>query len=61
MKKMKKVVSLEASPYAVYEDARTRLKHQSLMQDYEELDKVNFFNGFSLDLNFLLFILCFSR
>ncbi|EXB24579.1 hypothetical protein L484_004168 [Morus notabilis] len=39
MKKMKKVVSLEASPYAVYEDARTRLKHQSLMQDYEELDK----------------------
>lgn len=36
---MKKVVSLEAPPYAVYEDARARLKHQSLKQDYQELEK----------------------
>ncbi|PON41924.1 ribosomal RNA small subunit methyltransferase G [Parasponia andersonii] len=30
---------MEASPYPVYEDARTRFKHQSLIQDYQELEK----------------------
>lgn len=55
MKKMKKVVSLEAPPYAVYEDARARLKHQRLNQDYQELEKVINFSGFSLDLIFVSF------
>ncbi|XP_028760887.1 uncharacterized protein LOC114719541 [Neltuma alba] len=36
MKKMKGVVPME-SPYASYEDQRARLRHQSLLQDYEEL------------------------
>ena len=55
MKKMKGVVAMEPPP--MYEDPRTRFKHQSLMQDYEELDKVldlyefspisTFFSGFS--------------
>uniref|UniRef100_A0A2P2LZW3 Uncharacterized protein n=1 Tax=Rhizophora mucronata TaxID=61149 RepID=A0A2P2LZW3_RHIMU len=44
MKKMKggAVVAMESSHgiYAsAYEDARTRLKHESLLQDYEDLDK----------------------
>lgn len=39
MKKMKGVVSME-SPYDVYQDQRTRLRHQSLLQDYEDLQKV---------------------
>ncbi|KAK9274681.1 hypothetical protein L1049_021932 [Liquidambar formosana] len=39
MKKMKGFVAVESSPYPVYEDAKTRLKHQSLMQDYQELQK----------------------
>ena len=42
MKKMKRVVSVEASPIVVYEDSRIRFKHQSLMQDYQELEKVIF-------------------
>ncbi|KAF2317016.1 hypothetical protein GH714_010548 [Hevea brasiliensis] len=39
MKRMKGVAAaMESSPYAIlYEVQRTRLKHQSLMQDYEEL------------------------
>ncbi|XP_054805666.1 uncharacterized protein LOC129308530 [Prosopis cineraria] len=36
MKKMKGAVRLEP-PYASYEDQRARLRHQSLLQDYEEL------------------------
>ncbi|XP_022754507.1 uncharacterized protein LOC111302887 [Durio zibethinus] len=44
MKKMKGVAAaaatvMEYSPYAVYEDQRTRFKHQSLMQDFEDLHK----------------------
>ncbi|KAF1870653.1 hypothetical protein Lal_00026110 [Lupinus albus] len=36
MKKMKGVVS---NPYPLYEDQRTRLRHKSLLQDYEDLQK----------------------
>ncbi|KAK4265724.1 hypothetical protein QN277_026741 [Acacia crassicarpa] len=36
MKKMKGVVPMESS-YASYEDHRARLRHQSLLQDREEL------------------------
>lgn len=57
MKKMKGVVAVEPSSYALYEDSRARFKHQSLMQDYQELQKVCiiswfsiFFSGFSSDL-----------
>ncbi|XWS17793.1 hypothetical protein CRYUN_Cryun33cG0098200 [Craigia yunnanensis] len=40
MKKLKGVTaSMEYSPYAMYEDQRTRFKHQSLMQDFEDLHK----------------------
>ncbi|KAJ7955653.1 Ribosomal RNA small subunit methyltransferase G [Quillaja saponaria] len=39
MKKMKVVASAESPSYAVYEDPRTRLRHQSLFLDYEELEK----------------------
>ncbi|XWS26238.1 hypothetical protein CRYUN_Cryun26dG0014400 [Craigia yunnanensis] len=40
MKKMKGVAaSLEYFPYAMYADQRTRFKHQSLMQDFEDLHK----------------------
>lgn len=39
MKKMKGVVSLDP-PYEVYQDQRARLRHQSLLQDYEDLHKV---------------------
>ncbi|KAI9117182.1 hypothetical protein K1719_011348 [Acacia pycnantha] len=38
MKKMKKIVSSE-SPYAVCQDQRSKYRHQSLLQDYEELQK----------------------
>ncbi|TKY54689.1 hypothetical protein E2542_SST19101 [Spatholobus suberectus] len=38
MKKMKGVVSMEP-PFEVYQDQRTRLRHQSLLQDYEDLHK----------------------
>ncbi|KAK7281532.1 hypothetical protein RIF29_09616 [Crotalaria pallida] len=37
MKKMKGVVVTH--PYTLYEDQRTRLRHQSLLQDYEDLRK----------------------
>ncbi|KAA8535377.1 hypothetical protein F0562_030380 [Nyssa sinensis] len=39
MSKKMKGVALYSSPYGVYEDAKTRLKHQTLMQDYRELQK----------------------
>ncbi|KAG6625593.1 uncharacterized protein LOC122299511 [Carya illinoinensis] len=39
MKKTKRAVVMESSPYDVYEDPRTRFKHQSLLQDFEELQK----------------------
>ncbi|GMY35607.1 ribosomal RNA small subunit methyltransferase G [Fagus crenata] len=39
MKKMKGVVAMDASLYAVSEDPRTRFRHQSLLQDFEELQK----------------------
>ncbi|XVE53638.1 hypothetical protein DITRI_Ditri03aG0019000 [Diplodiscus trichospermus] len=40
MRKMKGVAaSIEYSPYSMYEDQRTRFKHQSLMQDFEDLLK----------------------
>lgn len=59
MKKMKKAVAFEASlPVVVrHEDARIRFKHQSLMQDYEELEKVNIYFS-SLDLSLSLWIWC---
>ena len=47
MKKMKGVVAAEPSSYALYQDSRARFKHQSLMQDYEELQKVYYDSGFS--------------
>ncbi|XP_062159594.1 uncharacterized protein LOC133866945 [Alnus glutinosa] len=39
MKKMKGVVAMESSPYALYKDPRNGFKHQSLLQDFEELQK----------------------
>uniref|UniRef100_A0A5B7AVY3 Uncharacterized protein n=1 Tax=Davidia involucrata TaxID=16924 RepID=A0A5B7AVY3_DAVIN len=39
MSKKMKMVALDSSPYGVYEDAKTRFKHQTLMQDYQELQK----------------------
>ncbi|XP_039018324.1 uncharacterized protein LOC120149666 [Hibiscus syriacus] len=40
MKKMNVVAaSVGYSPYAMYEDQRTRFKHQSLMQDFQDLHK----------------------
>ncbi|CAI9098803.1 OLC1v1035511C2 [Oldenlandia corymbosa var. corymbosa] len=38
-KKMKKVAVLEAPQLPVYEDAKTRMKHQALLQDYQDLQK----------------------
>lgn len=50
MKKMKAAVAaMDFSPpsyAAMYEDPRIMLKHQSLMQDYDELYKVVAFLGF---------------
>lgn len=44
MKKMKGVVvSVDSPVYPVYEDQRTRLRHQSLLQDYEDLLEVPHF------------------
>ena len=43
----------EYSPYAVYEDQRTRFKHQSLMQDFEDLHTVITFADY-LDLQLLV-------
>lgn len=56
-KKSKRAVLDQTTPYGVgvYEDAKSRLKYQTLMQDYEELQKVVnflFFSGFFK--NFLL-------
>lgn len=48
MKKMKGVVAVEPSSYALYEDSRARFKHQSLMQDYQELQKVYHFWVFNI-------------
>ncbi|GMI95066.1 INO80-BINDING PROTEIN 2B [Hibiscus trionum] len=40
MKKMKGVAAaIEFSPYAMYVDQRTRFRHQSLMQDFQDLNK----------------------
>ncbi|MED6218812.1 hypothetical protein PIB30_030134 [Stylosanthes scabra] len=40
MKKMKGVaLPMESSRYEVFQDQRTRLRHQSLLQDYEDLQK----------------------
>ncbi|KAK8558966.1 hypothetical protein V6N13_098568 [Hibiscus sabdariffa] len=40
MKKMKVgAASMEYFPYAMYEDQRTRFKHQSLMKDFQDLHK----------------------
>ena len=44
-KKMKRMV-MESSPHAVYEDAKSRFKHQSLLQDFHELQKVISLCGF---------------
>jgi len=38
-KKMKGVVSMEP-PYEAYQGQKTRFRHQSLLQDYEDLHKV---------------------
>ena len=67
--KMKGVVAKESSPYVVGEDPRTRLRHQSLLLDFEELQKVSSFVGFqgfvisfvvSTDLMFCLIFWRFS-
>ncbi|KAG6772241.1 hypothetical protein POTOM_023641 [Populus tomentosa] len=43
MKKMKAAVDFSPPSYAaMYEDPRIMLKHQSLMQDYDELYKISF-------------------
>lgn len=39
MKKMKGLAVMESSPYVAPEDPRIRYKHQSLMQDYQDLEK----------------------
>ena len=51
MSKKSKRVAGETSlpPYGgggVYEDPKTRLKHQALLQDYQDLQKVNYFIPF---------------
>lgn len=48
MKKMKGVVGMETSP--AYVNPKTSFKHQSLLQDYEELEKV-------IDLSIIVFML----
>jgi hypothetical protein len=40
MKKMKGVVASMKSPSDVYMDQRSMFRHQSLLQDYEDLHKV---------------------
>lgn len=41
MKKLKGVAAVQASPYPVaFEDPRTRVKFQSLLQDYQDLQQV---------------------
>ncbi|KAA8522856.1 hypothetical protein F0562_009279 [Nyssa sinensis] len=39
MSKKMKGVAFDSSPYGVYEDAKARFKHQTLIQDYQELQK----------------------
>jgi hypothetical protein len=58
MKKMKGVVAMESSPYALYKDPRNGFKHQSLLQDFEELQKVISFVGFS---RFVISVVGFIR
>lgn len=55
MKKMKGVVS-QYPP--VYDDSKARFKHQSLLQDYQDLEKVNFFFSFY---GFGVFFAVFTR
>lgn len=43
MSKKMKGVDLGSSPYGVYVDAKARFKHQTLMQEYQELQKVVLF------------------
>lgn len=49
-KKSKGVFLDSAAPYGigVYEDTKARLKYQTLLQDYEELQKVRLFFFFFL-------------
>lgn len=58
MKKMKGVIAMESSPYALYKDPRNRFKHQSLLQDFEELQKVTSFVGFN---RFVISVVGFIR
>ncbi len=37
---------MESSPYALFKDQRNGFKHQSLLQDFEKLQKVISFVGF---------------
>lgn len=63
-KKSKGVVLDSTAPYGigVYEDAKARLKYQTLMQDYEELQKVPlFFSSFCFGRSDVLFCLFISR
>lgn len=46
MSKKLKGVSSGSNPYSAYEDARTKMRHQSLMQDYQELREVSLCLGF---------------
>lgn len=62
-KKSKRAGLDSTTPYGigVYEDAKARLKYQTLMQDYEELQKVvNFILFYFFFLGFVL-LLCFWR
>lgn len=59
MSKKMKGVAFDSSPHVSYEDARARFKHQTLLQDYRELEQVKFVLYFVFDLQdslgFLLF------
>lgn len=58
MSKKMKGVDLGSSPCGVYVDAKARFKHQTLMQDYQELQKVVlFFFSFFPFAIFILFTL----
>lgn len=64
MKKMKGIAVMESSPYAAApEDPRIRYKHQSLMQDYQDLEKVKLFHvgirrNFTFCLVYVILCLC---
>lgn len=47
MSKKMKGDSIDPSTYGAYGDPKARFKHQVLMQDYRELQKVKFPFGFS--------------